>query len=66
MKRVRLTMKQYNELLESRDWCAKNGFEGFKRWYDEELTFQARRRALPIGVQVMEQDEERPRRDRDR
>ncbi len=54
MKRVRMSMKHYNELLESRDWCARNGYEGMKRWYDEELEFQTRRRALPLGVQVME------------
>ena len=62
MKRLKLTMKQYNELTESRDWCQRHGFEGMKRWYDEELAFQARRRALPNGVQVMEEVEERPRR----
>jgi hypothetical protein len=45
-------MKQYNELVESRDWCHRNGFESMKRWYDEELLFQSRRRALPIGVQT--------------
>lgn len=51
MKRVRLTMDQYQELVEARDWCHRNGYEAFKRWYDEELAFQTRRRALPIGVQ---------------
>lgn len=63
MKRVQLTMKQYNELIEARDWCAVRGFEGMKRWYDEELAFQTRRRALPLGVHV-EQEEEPPRRSR--
>ena len=52
MKRVRLTMKQYNELVESRDWCHRHGFESMKRWYDEELFFLARRRSLPMGVQA--------------
>lgn len=61
MKRVRLTMKQYNELVESREWCKLNGFESFARWYDEELSFLARRRALPIGIQSEEEPEERPR-----
>lgn len=61
MKRVRLTMKQYNELIEARDWCARRGWEGMKRWYEEELAFQARRRALPLGVQPIEEVEERPR-----
>jgi hypothetical protein len=55
-----MTMKQYTELLESRDWCHRKGFESMKRWYDEELTFQARRRALPIGVQA-EYDEQQER-----
>lgn len=62
--RVRLTMKQYNELVEARDWCAINGFEGFKRWYEEMLDFQAKRRALPLGIQVEEQDDVPPRRER--
>lgn len=57
MKRVRLTMTTYNELLEARDWCARRGFESMKRWYDEELAFQERRRALPLGVQT-EYDED--------
>lgn len=51
MRRVKLTMKQYNELVDSRDWCHRKGFESMKRWYDEELNFLARRRALPVGVQ---------------
>lgn len=59
MRRVRLTMDQYNELIESRDWCHRHGFEGMKRWYDEELAFQSKRRALPIGIQT-EEPEERP------
>ena len=62
MRRVRLTMEQYQELVDARDWSAKNGYDSFKRWYDEELAFQSRRRALPIGVQVREDEiEERPR-----
>lgn len=64
MKRVRLTMKQYKELVEARDWCAQHGFTGFNQWYNEELSFQAYRRALPLGLQVdQDQDDER-RRDR--
>lgn len=65
MKRVRMTMVHYNELIEARDWCARNGYEGFKRWYDEELAFQSKRRALPIGIQPAEEeiDDRQPRRD---
>jgi hypothetical protein len=50
-------MTTYRELLEAREWCAGRGFESMKRWYDEELAFQARRRALPLGVQA-EYDED--------
>lgn len=68
MKRVRLTMKHYNELVTSRDWCHVNGYEGMKQWYVEELAFQAKRRALPIGIQpetdVGEDEERRSRRER--
>ncbi len=59
MKRVRMTMTHYNELVEARDWCHTNGYEGFKRWYDEELAFQSKRRALPIGIQPAEEPEDR-------
>lgn len=67
-KRVRLTQTQYQELSESRDWCHRNGLEGLRRFYDEELAFQARRRALPPDAREYrerEAEEERPRRRRD-
>lgn len=61
-RRIRLTEKQYNELTESRDWCKLNGFSGLERWYNEELAFQAKRRALPAGAREYQvEDEERPR-----
>lgn len=44
-------MEQYKELVEARDWCHRRGYDAFKRWYDEELLHQARRRGLPVGVQ---------------
>jgi hypothetical protein len=62
VKRVRLTMKQYNELVDARDWCARKGFESLKQWYDEELAFIAYRRALPIGVHQELPEEAPPRR----
>ncbi len=40
-------MKEYRELTEAQAWCAKHGFDGFVRWYDELLTFLAKRRSLP-------------------
>ena len=65
--RLRLTMKDYNELVTSRDWCARKGFTGFQEFYNELLAFQARRRALPRGVQQeMDELEEPDRRDRRR
>lgn len=58
-------MKEYEELVEARDWCAKNGFSGFQQYYNEMIGFQAKRRALPIGIQrEMEDDEEPERRGR--
>lgn len=66
-KRVKLTQKQYDELVEAREWCKRQDFRGFVQWYDEELAFQARRRALPDGArEYMVEDEERPRGRRDR
>lgn len=63
MKRVRLTQDQYRELTESRDWCQRNGFAGLQRFYDEELAFQARRRALPPGAhEYRDIEDDRPRR----
>jgi hypothetical protein len=62
-RRVKLTESQYNELTESRDWCAKHGLTGLREFYDQELDFQAGRRALPDGArEYQRQDEERPRR----
>lgn len=46
-RRVRLSSTEYAELLESHDWCARNGLTGLQRFYDELLTFHAKRRALP-------------------
>ncbi len=60
-RRVRLSSKEYGELVEAHDWCAKNGWVGFQRFYDELLTFHAKRRALPpeaYGPET-EEDEER-------
>lgn len=61
MRRVRLSMEQYNELVEAQRWCAQNGWTAFSQWYLEELAFLSRRRALPMGVQSEEEPEERPR-----
>lgn len=61
--RIRLSGKDYTELVESRDWCRRSGFSGLVAFYDEELAFQARRRALPHGSpEYQEQEDERPRR----
>ena len=67
MKRLRLSQTQYQELVESRDWCHRNGLAGLQRFYDEELAFQAKRRALPADAREYHdrEDEERPRRRRD-
>ena len=49
-KVVVLTDSEYWEIINSRDWCRRQGFVGLQRYYDEELTFQARRGALPPGA----------------
>lgn len=62
-RRVKLTESQYSELTQSRDWCAQRGLTGLREFYDQELAFQAGRRALPDGAcEYQQQDEERPRR----
>lgn len=64
-KRVRLTQDQYDELTQSHSWCQRNGFTGMQRYYEEELAFQAKRRALPEGArEYRELDEERAPRSR--
>lgn len=55
--RVKLTQKQYQELVESRDWCARNGMSGLRDFYNDELAFQAFRRALPEGAREYAQQE---------
>lgn len=65
MRRMRLTQGQYAELVESRDWCQRNGMIGLQRFYDEELAYHASRRTLPPGAREyrdQEDEEERPRR----
>lgn len=63
-RRVRLTTSQYDELTKSREWCARNGLEGLREFYDQELAFQAGRRALPSGAREYQvpEEEDRPRR----
>lgn len=63
-RRVKLTQGQYRELTESRDWCARNGMQGMRDFYDSELAFQASRRALPSGAREYQvaEDDDRPRR----
>lgn len=46
-KRVRLTVKEVNELTQARDWAALNGLDETVRYYDELLEFHSRRSALP-------------------
>lgn len=63
--RLRMTMKEYNELVTARDWCARKDFGGFVQFYNELLGFQAKRRALPLGVQrELDETEEPDRRGR--
>ena len=62
-RRVKLTQRQYQELTESRDWCARNGMIGLRDFYNDELALQAFRGALPDGAREYQvTDEERPRR----
>lgn len=66
-KRVRLTQGQYQEIVTSRDWCQSHGLIGLQRFYEEELAFQTKRRALPPGAREYrdQEEDERPRRRRD-
>jgi hypothetical protein len=58
-RRLRLTDAQYGELTGSRDWCARNGLFGLRDFYEQELAFQASRRALPDGAREYQRDDER-------
>ncbi|MBV9125680.1 MAG: hypothetical protein JO112_20210 [Planctomycetes bacterium] len=46
-RRVRISTREYNELVEAHDWCARKGFEGFKLFYEQLLGEHHRRRSLP-------------------
>lgn len=62
-RRIRLTQEQYGELTQSRDWCVRHGMSGLQEFYDQELAFQASRRALPEGAHEYKAiDEEEARR----
>lgn len=63
-RRVVLPVAEVQEILVSRDWCLKNDFSGFARFYDELLTDLSKRRALPR--QFRQDDDERDDRRDDR
>lgn len=49
-RKIKLTKSQYTERVTARDWCKRHGFEGFARWYDEELFERAYSGRLPDGA----------------
>lgn len=63
-RKLKLTVKQYESITESRDWCKKNGYTGFAEYYDESIEHMAERRTLPSSApeaKLVEDDEEMPR-----
>ena len=60
--RVRLSEKEFDELLEARDFCAQNGWSGFGGFYDDLLDFHAYRRTIPRSRMEPEHEMERDRR----
>lgn len=51
--RVILTQKQYDEIIESRNWAKKNGFVGFSSYYDDYVEYMVRRKAFPASCSEM-------------
>jgi hypothetical protein len=67
-RRLKMSPEDYREIIESRDWCAKNGCDGMVRWYGEYLDFHMKRRTLPPEALVgLPEEDDRPGREwRDR
>jgi hypothetical protein len=57
-RRVRLSSKEFQELVTAHRWCKLKGFEGLAEYYDDYLTFLHKRRALPPEAYQGEPDAE--------
>lgn len=60
MKTIVISNQDYRELVESRDWCRRRGFDGLRQWYDEKLAHLAYRRALPEGAIEYREESDAP------
>lgn len=60
MRTVNVSLDDYRELVESRDWCRRHGFEGMREWYDDHLAYLAFRGALPPGAIEYREEAEAP------
>lgn len=45
--RVKMTEREYQEIIEARAWCQKKGGSGFGNFYDDLLEFHHGRGTLP-------------------
>lgn len=62
-KRIRLTEREYQEILDARSWAAQSGLDATVRYYDELIEFHRYRKALPpSAMQQQVPDEDRYRR----
>lgn len=52
--KISLSVKEYNEMKEAQEWCKKNGYVGFVKWYDAKLAECAQRGTLPIEASEYE------------
>ena len=46
-KRIKLTTKQYEEIVQSLNWARQKDFVGMVSYYEESLDYLAKRKALP-------------------
>lgn len=45
--RIKMTDREFEEILEAKAWCERKGGNGFGGFYDDLLEFHHRRRTLP-------------------
>ena len=63
--RIKMTEREFDEIIEAKRWSVKNGGNGFGGFYDDLLDFHYARRTLPASRLPAEpQEDDQPTRGR--
>lgn len=56
--RIKMTEREFDEIIEAIEWSKRNGGNGFGGYYEELLDFHYRRRTLPSSRVSQDDGEE--------